>query len=100
MSIKARIYKPARTAMQQSGQTDNNKWVLEFKPSASLFVDPLMGWTGMTDTTQEVRLSFSSKEAAVSYAKANQIEFDMQEPETRVISPKSYSANFSYNRVD
>ena len=97
--MKARIFRPARTAMQQSGQADNNHWVLEFERESSLFIDPLMGWTGTCDNTQQLRLPFTSKEEAVAYATGNGIEFELKEPEKRVVKPKSYAANFAYNRM-
>jgi NADH dehydrogenase ubiquinone Fe-S protein 4 len=97
--MKAKIYRPARTAMQQSGQADNNHWVLRFEGESPLFVDPLMGWTGTSDNTQQLRLTFTSQEEAVAYAKRNGIEFELKEPEKRVVKPKSYAANFAFNRV-
>lgn len=97
--MKAIIYQPARNAMQ-SGDAKANKWLLEFAQDAPLFVEPLMGWTGMTDTTQQVRLSFDSQEEAMSYANKNNIKAEILEPrKPRIIKPKSYSANFAYNRI-
>ena len=45
----ARIYKPARTAMQQ-GLAAARDWVLEFEPQAARTIEPLMGWTSSADT--------------------------------------------------
>ena len=59
---KAKIYIPAKTAMQ-SGRGKLKNWVLEFitkDPS----INPLMGWETSTDTLQEVTLKFPSKEIA------------------------------------
>ena len=64
---KAKIYIPAKTAMQ-SGRGKLKSWVLEFvtkDPS----INPLMGWESSTDTLEEVVLKFSSKEKAIEYAK-------------------------------
>lgn len=97
--MKARIYRPARTAMQ-SGFAQTKLWELEFIPSASPFVDPLMGWTGQTDTTQELHLSFHTKDEAIDYAKRNGLDFVVEEPKMRIVRPKSYAANFAYNRID
>jgi hypothetical protein len=97
--MKARIYKPARTAMQQSGQADGNPWVLEFIAEKPLFIDPLMGWTGMKDMTQEIQLSFPSQQEAEDYARHNGIAFEAKASEARVIKPKSYAANFAFNRA-
>lgn len=97
--MKARIYKPAKTAMQQSGQSNNHHWALELAPRSAPYIDPLMGWTGMTDTTQELHMTFTSKEEAIAYAELNAIEYKVEAPGARVIKPKSYAVNFAYNRV-
>lgn len=98
--MEARIYMPARTAMQ-SGEANTHQWVLEFLPEASPFVEPLMGWTGSTDTTQQVKLYFETKEEAVAYAEKNMLDFEVIEPgaKMKVIKPKSYASNFAFNKV-
>lgn len=97
--MRARIYKPARTAMQ-SGTAKTNDWVLEFAPASSREVDPLMGWTSSDDTQSQVRLNFDSKEAALDYAKENGIEAVVMEPKTRKpnIRPGGYGDNFATHR--
>ena len=60
----ARIYKPAKTAMQ-SGEGRTKEWVLEFAPASPREIEPLMGWTGTRDMRAEVQLAFDSKEEAV-----------------------------------
>ena len=66
--MRARIYKPAKTAMS-SGTAKTKYWVLEHVAEASREVDPLMGWTSSNDTQAQVKLEFDSKEAALDYAK-------------------------------
>ncbi len=58
-SMIAKIYQPARSAMQ-SGQANTRSWVLEFLPADAKVIDPLMGWTGSRDMNQQVRLSVST----------------------------------------
>ena len=65
--MRARIYKPARNAMQ-SGSAKSKRWVLEFAPASPREVDPLMGWTSSNDTQSQVKLRFDSKEAALEYS--------------------------------
>lgn len=98
--MEARIYQPARTAMQ-SGEAKTRHWVLEFLPDASSFVEPLMGWTGGTDTTQQVKLSFDTREEAIAYAEKNMIAYEVYEttPKLKIIKPKSYASNFAFNKV-
>ena len=65
--MRARIYQPARTAMQ-SGTAKTKMWRLEFVPASARSVDPLMGWTSSDDMNSQVRLQFDSREAAEAYA--------------------------------
>ena len=97
--MRARIYKPARNAMQ-SGTAKAKSWVLEFAPSAAREVDPLMGWTSSGDTQTQVRLTFDSCEAAQDYAKAHGIDATVTAPTTRKfnIRPGGYGDNFATNR--
>lgn len=94
----ARIYQPARNAMQ-SGQAKTD-WVLEFAPAAKRRIDPLMGWTGSADTTSQVKMTFPTKEAAIAYAEKNGIAYQVQEAKRRahVIKPGGYGGNFAHNR--
>src|ERR1700744_3994516 len=61
--LQARIYRPAKTAMQ-SGRGRTRKWVLEYEPPVSGGRDPLMGWTTSADTSGQVRLHFDAIEEA------------------------------------
>ena len=92
---KAKIYIPAKTAMQ-SGRGKLKNWVLEFitkDPS----VNPLMGWETSTDTLEEVTLKFSTKEQAIEYAKKNKISYKIIEPKKKKFVIKSYADNFLKN---
>ena len=93
----ARIYRPARTAMQ-SGQANTKEWVLDYEPEQPRRVEPLMGWTSSADMRQEIHLYFDSKEEAVAYCQregiAHQV-FDSKPPARQRIS---YSDNFAYPR--
>ena len=61
----ARIYKPARTAMQ-SGHANTKDWVLDYEPSAARTVEPLMGWTSSTDMNRQVKLRYATREEAIA----------------------------------
>lgn len=97
--MRARIYQPAKTAMQ-SGTAKTQGWVLEFAPASAREVDPLMGWTSSGDTQSQVRLRFDSREAAEAYAEEKGLEFDVAEPKPRkpVIRPRGYGENFATDR--
>ena len=97
--MRARIYQPARTAMQ-SGTAKTKGWTLEFAPEQAREVDPLMGWTSSAETQTQVRLRFDSREAAEQYATARGIEFDVAEPKARkpLIRQRGYGENFATDR--
>ncbi len=77
--MRARIYQPAKTAMQ-SGTAKTHTWVLEFAPTSAREVDPLMGWTSSSDMNSQVKLRFETLEAAQDYATAHGIEADVTLP--------------------
>jgi len=89
---KAKIYKPTKTAMQ-SGTRNTKNWLLEFD-TLNTGINPLMGWESSKDTMSEVKLEFSSKEQAIYYAKKNDIDYYIIEPQQRKVIKKSYSDNF------
>ena len=89
---KAKIHKPTKTAMQ-SGLRNTKNWILEFD-TLNTGINPLMGWTSSKDTMSEIKLEFSTKEQAINYAKKNNINYYIVEPQKRKIIKKSYSDNF------
>ena len=91
--MKAKIYKPAKTAMQ-SGRAKYNKWVLKFSDRKNQLKDTMMGWNGGSSTVSQIELKFSSKEEAVSYAKKNSIDYEILETSERKVINKSYADNF------
>jgi hypothetical protein len=96
----ARIYQPAKNAMQ-SGRAKTKNWVMEFEPGCAKRPDLLMGWTGSTDMKgDEIRLRFPGREEAVAFAERCGIEYRVQEPEMRAIHPKAYADNFSPDRIE
>jgi hypothetical protein len=96
--MTARIYKPARNAMQQ-GMAPRD-WVLEFERDQPRLIEPLMGWTSSADTKAQVRLSFATKEEAVAFTARHGIAFRLEEPQTTTVRPKSYAENFKFGRPD
>lgn len=94
----ARIYNPARNAMQ-SGRAKSNLWVLEYSPQSPKSIDPLMGYTSSSDMKQQIKVKFSSKEEAIAYANRNQISFHVDEESKRKHRKTAYSDNFRFDRL-
>jgi hypothetical protein len=93
----ARIYKPAKTAMQ-SGTAKTKEWMLEFEPEEPRVVEPLMGWTSSGDMKQQVRLRFETKDEAVAYCERHGIAYQVFEPKEPTRRTIAYADNFAYSR--
>ncbi len=96
--MPARIYKPAKTAMQ-SGEARTKEWTLEMEPASPRTIDPLMGWTTSSDMGSEVRLEFDTRAEAEAYCTRNGLAYTVAEPSPRKPVRKSYSDNFKYGRI-
>ncbi|WP_413203808.1 ETC complex I subunit [Rhodospirillum sp. A1_3_36] len=95
---KARIYQPAKTAMQ-SGRGNTHKWVLEFEPTERKVTDALMGWVGSGDMDTQVRLKFPTRAEAESYCKREGITYTVTVANPRQIKPKAYADNFAFKKI-
>ena len=95
--MRARIYRPTKTAMQ-SGRSKVKNWVLEYEPAGARRPEPLMGWVAAADTSQQIRLTFESEAEAVAYAERKGIDYLVLKPRERKIQRKSYADNFAVNR--
>ena len=93
----ARIFRPAKTAMQ-SGKAKTRDWLLEFEPASARTVDPLMGWTSSDDMNGQVRLSFETSDEAIAYAERHGIAFRLYEPQAAPLIIKAYADNFAPGR--
>ena len=95
--MPARIYQPARSAMQ-SGQ-GKDKWMFEYEPEKPREIEPLMGWTSSTYMKSQVRLRFDNKEEAIAYAEKCGLAYRVEEPKAPTRKIVSYSDNFRHNRT-
>ena len=91
--MQAKIYKPAKTAMQ-SGRAKYNKWMLKISDSKNQTKDTMMGWNGGSNTTSQIQLQFKTKEDAINYAKSNNLDYEVLETSERKVISKSYADNF------
>jgi len=98
MTIKAKIYKPAKTAMQ-SGQANTKRWLLVFESNDPKFIDPIMGWTGSSDTIQQLRMYFPTLESAIQYARTRGAVVEVESQRSKAAKPKLYADNFAFSRI-
>jgi len=97
--MTARIYKPAKTAMQ-SGRAKTKDWMLDYEPEEPRVVESLMGWTSSGDMKSQLRLNFATKEEAVAYAKRHSIPYQVFDAKPVVRRGLTYADNFAFNRRD
>ena len=77
----------------QSAKSNTKNWLMEFD-TLDTGINPLMGWETSQDTMSEVKLEFPSKKQAIDYAKKNNIDYYVVEPQKSKIIKKSYADNF------
>jgi ETC complex I subunit-like protein len=93
----ARIYKPAKTAMQ-SGSAKTKQWVLDYEPEEPRVVESLMGWTSSGDMKSQLRLNFASKDEAVAYCERHGIPYQVFDSKPAARQGLSYADNFAFTR--
>jgi hypothetical protein len=91
--VQARIYQPAKTAVQ-SGRFRTRNWIVEFEPRSRQEADRLIGWIGNGETERQLTLRFPTQEQAIAYCEKNGIEYTLSTPHARIVRPKSYADNF------
>jgi hypothetical protein len=94
---RARIFKPAKTAMQSGARL--RKWVLAYEPATRRQAEALMGWISAEDTLNEVQLHFETMEEAVAFATKSSLDYTVIPPHDSTEKPKSYADNFRYDRI-
>jgi ETC complex I subunit conserved region len=94
MTRVAKIYRPARNAMQ-SGKAKTKQWLLEFEPTSARSNYEVTGWVSSSDMDQEIQIAFETSEDAVRYAKSNNIEYTLLQPKEPKKAKRSYASNFS-----
>jgi len=89
----ARIFKRIKNPMQ-SGQGRTDGWTLEFEPAEAKRPDPLTGWAGSGDVSDQVRLGFSTAEAAVAYAERQGWAYVVVPTPAKTLKLQAYADNF------
>ena len=86
--MKALIYKQSKS-VTQSGSKKSNKWILEFKRVSGSEIKPLMNWASSGDTQNQVKMKFSSKELAISFAEKNSLDYKVKESKKTIARLKT-----------
>lgn len=89
----ARIFQRPKNAMQ-SGRARTDAWQLEFEPAEPKQADPLTGWAGSGDVSDQIRLLFPSREAAVAHAERQGWDVIVIPAPEKTLKLQSYADNF------
>ncbi|XP_064621080.1 NADH dehydrogenase [ubiquinone] iron-sulfur protein 4, mitochondrial-like [Lineus longissimus] len=93
---RARIYVPARNAMQ-SGTFGTRKWRVALD-TRERWENPLMGWTSTGDPMSNMHCEFRSQEDAVAFCEKNGWAYNIENKHMQKFKAKSYGANYSWNK--
>ena len=97
--MEVRIYQPAQSAMQTGSGGGNSNWLMEFEQTSGKQADALMGWMGGANSSDQVKMKFDSKDAAVAFAERKGFSYQVIEPKPRKVKIRNYADNYAYNRV-
>jgi hypothetical protein len=89
----ARIFQRLKSTMQ-SGRARTDRWILEFEPAEAKKPDPLTGWAGSGDVSDQVRLSFPTSQAAIDYCEKQGWTYTLIPAPQRSLKLQSYADNF------
>ena len=95
---RARIFRPARNAMQ-SGNFNTKLWQVELD-TRERWENPAIGWCSNADPLSNISmsLSFKTKKDAVAFVKRQGWNYYVDEIKEKQTKPKSYAANFAWNK--
>jgi hypothetical protein len=94
--MTARIFRPAKNAMQSGGA--GREWQLDYEPEQAQVIEPLMGWTSSGDMKQQLTMRFDSKAEAIAYCERHGIPYQVLEPQDRARRIAAYADNFAFKR--
>ena len=78
----------------QSGKAHTGRWLLEFERAEALRPDPLTGWNGSGDTNPQVRITFATKEAAITYCEKHGLDYHVVPAPPVRLKIQAYADNF------
>ena len=96
--MKYKIYKKSKSAMQ-SGLNNTKKWCIEVMDIKERTINTTFGWSSSTNTNDQVKIYFDNLENAVAFAKKNNLDFKVFEPNKKQNIIKSYSENFKPKKL-
>nr|WP_261319007.1 ETC complex I subunit [Rhizobium leguminosarum] len=71
-------------------------WRLVFERRSAPFIEPLMGYTGCTDTLTQVELEFPTLESAIRYAERQGLTYTVQRQMSKAAAAKQRTSRRTY----
>ena len=78
----------------QSGKANTGSWLLEFERQEAQKADPLTGWNGSGDTNTQVRITFQTREAAITYCGKHGLQYHVVPAPPIRLKIQAYADNF------
>jgi ETC complex I subunit conserved region len=78
----------------QSGKANSGLWLLEFERQKALRPDPLTGWNGSGDTNTQVKITFKTKEEAITFRKKEGLQYHLIPAAPVTMKIQAYADNF------
>ena len=96
--MQYKIYKKSKSAMQ-SGIKNTKKWCIEVIDIKERTISSTFGWNSSTSTNDQIKIYFDSLDNAIKFAKKNNMNFKVFEPNKKHKIIKSYSENFKPKKL-
>ena len=87
------IFQPPKSAMQ-SGLNNSRRWCLSNIEINESFLSSKFCWNGSSNPEKQIKLFFNELDSAISFAKKNDYDYEVQMPNKRSLIKKSYAENF------
>ena len=97
--MRVRIFQESKKTTQ-SGRAGLQDWVLHAELETPRIPDPLMGWVSAGDTNKEIRMTFPTRDAAISFANSNGWDYTVSNASSRRVKPRNYADNFIYRPAE
>lgn len=96
--MKYKIYKKSKSAMQ-SGLKNTKKWCIEVMDIKERTISTTFGWDSSVSTDDQVKIYFDNLESAISFAKKNNLNYQVFKPNEKQNIIRSYSENFKPKKI-
>ena len=78
----------------QSGLGNTKKWCLSNCNVNETFINSRYCWIGTFNPEKQIKLYFNDLEAAINFARSENYDFEVIQPNDRKVIKKSYAENF------